>query len=544
MKRTKQLTALLFAVCLILMLCACGTTSGESSTGSNAQTSSETSSTAEAEPKVYTLMASQGGTEGDWNDMWLFKKVQKELNIKIDMTMVSDSSFEEKKNLAFATDTLPDFFLAGSLNEQDISSYGGQGLLFALEDYINEKYTPNIVAAFNKYKGFKASLTYPDGHIYNITGLNTSAVGGSKYRAWINTAWAKELNVPVPTTLDEYYNYLVAIKNGDPNKNGKNDEIPFSGIFGINSYYNNTTPILTAFGFAESRVEAKDGKAIYVPAQPTYKEYLTYMNKIYKEGLIDSEYFTQTEDQFAAKIVQGQIASYTDYAHWLRNSDEKYWGQYNAVEPMTSKYNSEKIWPAYDVSPLGAFVITKECDDPQDLIRFANWCYDMDNSNDCIQGVPVGEWTDDLTIGYQFNLDKDGHNILTKKWPDSYETYSEFSCAVITPRYGIFPTIPYVDFYQPGTEAALNDEVCEHQAPYYQTRWSSNIRYTSDESDEISLLQTDIYSYTEQMEAKFITGEISLDEFDSFVKGCYDRGLERLLKIQQSAYDRWASTNQ
>ena len=32
------------------------------------------------------------------------------------------------------------------------------------------------------------------------------------------------------------------------------------------------------------------------------------MNKLYTEGLLDAEYFTQTADQFKAKLAQGFVA--------------------------------------------------------------------------------------------------------------------------------------------------------------------------------------------------------------------------------------------
>lgn len=34
----------------------------------------------------------------------------------------------------------------------------------------------------------------------------------------------------IPTTLEEYYNYLVAVKEKDPNGNGIADEIPLSAL--------------------------------------------------------------------------------------------------------------------------------------------------------------------------------------------------------------------------------------------------------------------------------------------------------------------------
>jgi putative aldouronate transport system substrate-binding protein len=64
---------------------------------------------------------------------------------------------------------------------------------------------------------------------------------------------------------------------------------------------------------------------------------------------------------------------------------------------------------------------------------------------------------------------------------------------------------------------------------------------TKDENDEINMLQTDLYTYVEQMEARFIAGEEPISRFADFVKGCNERGAEKLIAIRQKVYDRWNS---
>ena len=57
------------------------------------------------------------------------------------------------------------------------------------------------------------------------------------------------------------------------------------------------------FGMTERTKEAVDGVVQYNPAQPVFKEFLKYMNKLYTEGLLDSAYFTQTDDQYKACLL-------------------------------------------------------------------------------------------------------------------------------------------------------------------------------------------------------------------------------------------------
>ena len=46
----------------------------------------------------------------------------------------------------------------------------------------------------------------------------------------INNTFCEALGMEIPTTLEEYYNYLVAVKEKDPNGNGIADEIPLVGF--------------------------------------------------------------------------------------------------------------------------------------------------------------------------------------------------------------------------------------------------------------------------------------------------------------------------
>lgn len=547
MKKLKKAVALGLASVTAVSVMACQAPAKENSQSQESQeetakvTSGEETAGKEENKEVntYTLMGQQGATSGDWNNYWIFDKIEEDLGMKFDITMVSTEGLQEKKNLALASGEYPDFFLAGILTEEDIATYSAQGVFIPLEDYINEEYTPNLVAAFEKYPELKASLYYPDGHIYNITGLNASKIAANRFLSWINVDWCEKLGMEVPKTLDEYYEYLVGVKNNDLNGNGQNDEIPMGGRYNT-EYFRNLTPILTALGMAESTYEVVDGKVRYNPAEPVYKEFLTYMNKLWSEGLIDPEYFTQSEEQYFAKQVQNQYGVFADYASWVRMyNEEDVWGQYDAWDPMTSEYNDEQMWPAYSVSPLGAFVITNKCENPQDLMRLVDWFYDTEHSDWSIQGVPVGMWPDDPEIGWT-TKDVEGGREVVQTWPEEYEDYQTFNHQLCTADYGTFPNIPSSDLVATGPQKVLEDAMWEHLSPYYKVGWPT-MKYTAEEAEEIALIQVDVTSYTDQMFSKFVTGEVSLDEFDTFVQGLKDRNLDRLLEIQQQVYDRWAS---
>ena len=66
--------------------------------------------------------------------------------------------------------------------------------------------------------------------------------------------------------------------------------------------------------------------------------------------------------------------------------------------------------------------------------------------------------------------------------------------------------------------------------------------YTAEEQSERSVLMMDIKNYIQTMKAQFIVGEVDIDTgWDSFLTNLKTMQLDRLLEIEQQAYDRYAS---
>ena len=65
------------------------------------------------------------------------------------------------------------------------------------------------------------------------------------------------------------------------------------------------------------------------------------------------------------------------------------------------------------------------------------------------------------------------------------------------------------------------------------------IAETAEETEELNRIMTDINTYREEMTFKFITGQESLENFDSFVEQIKAQGIEDAIQIKQDALDRY-----
>ena len=115
--------------------------------------------------------------------------------------------------------------------------------------------------------------------------------------AFINQSFLDALGMEMPTTVEELYDYLVAVRDNDPNGNGQKDEIPLAWRDG--QYRADTMElILNAFVFINDTYffNATDGE-LWVPyTTDEYREGLKYLNKLYEENLILPASWTMTTD--------------------------------------------------------------------------------------------------------------------------------------------------------------------------------------------------------------------------------------------------------
>ncbi|MEW9107465.1 MAG: ABC transporter substrate-binding protein, partial [Paenibacillus sp.] len=59
------------------------------------------------------------------------------------------------------------------------------------------------------------------------------------------------------------------------------------------------------------------------------------------------------------------------------------------------------------------------------------------------------------------------------------------------------------------------------------------------DQQQVSSMRSDLDKYVEQMEAKFVTGQESLANWDKYVETLKKMGADKIVEIYQKAYDQW-----
>ncbi|MFD0716020.1 extracellular solute-binding protein [Paenibacillus sp. GCM10027626] len=499
--------------------------------GSNVNTEGEMAS---SEPITMKMMGYKHPIHGPWEEMIFFKEMEKRTNIKFVFDTPPSEGYEEKKNLAFASGEVPDVFFGANLTPGEEIKYGSQGVLLPLEDLI-EEHAPNIKAMFEEMPDVKQSVTTPDGHIYALPHVNKASIAVAP-TTWVNGDWLNNLNITeLPTTVEGLYELLKNFKDNDANKNGQADEIPLGTNNKMKDFH---SVILPAFGVWGREVYVDDdGKVHYGAMTDGYKAYLQFMNRLWKEKLVDPASYTDTFTEMSAKGKENKVGMFVHAAPFLGFKVDKPEDnlKYPVLPALSSDINPTNTAAISAGIVRGVFAITSQNPDPVRTIQWVDYLYSKEGSIFVHYGPEGDLWE---------YADKEKG--LRKYIEPANGMNTEEYRGTLTPDVGT----PLPKWVRPEVERGWDDVGHEHRFKETEEKIMPHARlpfpliyFTAEEQDQIDVISTDLKTYLDSMEAKFITGQESFDKWDNFINTLKKMNIEQYVEINQAAYDRWKAAN-
>lgn len=481
------------------------------------------------EPITLNVLTVRWGNMGDTfkNNKWL-QDLEKETNVKINWQVMSSNDWGEQKSIMLASGTLPDIIFGdNAFSDSDIVN--NLSYFRPLDDYIDE-YMPNLKAAMDESPEMKKISTFPDGKMYSLpTRLPSRPV--SAIQPVINKVWLDRLGLEIPNNIDDLYKVFKAFKEKDPNGNGKQDEIPFSGSADIGSDF------FSPFGITDlngNSMMLKDGEPVFYPAANEYKEAMKWAHKLYAEGLIDQELFTQDNTMVTAKQ-QNPDAPIIGFSNqWIPDAVFGKWkDEYVAIAPIAgldgNRYQSG--------DPVGLslrrneLLITTTCKYPEIAARWADQFYTNEASIQNFWGAigTVIQKNDDGT--YALMSPPEGTSADAWYWEQSVRDFG--------PKY-VSPNFEKNIILDETTGDGLKLVIDKFGSKYVTTPFP-NVMYSAEEFQELPTLTTDIDSYVKTTRAQWITKGNIDKEWDAYIKQLNDMGLKRLVEIRTDAYKRYTN---
>jgi len=537
MKLKKLISLGLAAVMTLALLAGCGNNasnkSTEKSSASSATSSSadskESQANADSKEIVFPLEGDGMSFTGMallWKDDYLlsdnlaWNTALERANIKVELTQLPRAEGAEKGKLIMASGDYPDFLYKMACLG-DFYDYGSEGILRPLEDLIRE-YAPNMSALLDERNGWEI-IASPDGHIYSLPNFTPHEGYGGNSVWWINKKWMDNLGLKEPTNMDELYEVLKAFKEKDANGNGDpNDEVPMS--FYDTHYEHLLACVGDGVYIPGTQLAMKDNDLIYYPYTDGYKEFLAVMVKMYSEGLIDTNSFTQTRDQWLANAQSGDVVGMAYYTN-SSMAPLEYSGNYVALMPFV-----HENYPLTNGVSKGTMAITDKCKNPEVLIAWADYFYTEEGSYLAWNGVK------DVTYEY----DAAGKYRVTGVTSGKYEHEAQFTLKGAANAPLNLVTSIYSDLWaEDNPPQALEAAKYEEGAIYSKGTVVPTFKFTTEEEEKLSTLNTDISGYLKNYVAKVITGELDLEQsWNEFQSTLKSMGADERLSIYKAAYDR------
>ena len=484
---------------------------------------------------VFTYDADSNTMPAPSNDLPFWAWLEDYTNVHIEWEIVPNASFNQVLSARLAAgEDLADIVRISTSSV--LTSAGDGGTILDLAPYW-EACTPNLQSYFaGGEMDYKGLITDPNGHMYGLYGtINPTE---NRITALYNAQWLEKLGAEVPKTLDEFEALLRKIKEaGDLNGNGQADEIPLSSA--------SIGYMISYLGFAHGLHQYEGGNYFQVDengkvyderVSEPMKRTLKYMNSLYEEGLLDPEICNMSFDimsQKAAANRVGAIALYSSFAPaygaMMPQGRDDPLGEHLTVGPsLKSEYNGQTAPMFRNENLGGCAAISAQCQNPELAVRWLDtliadenalttrcwgfegedWQYGPDGQKQLVQPADGGKWNINPKGCGQISLphlqtDEQLQN------PDSNLPWYIDQCNALKEESAWFgPAIP-------------------------------NVLLSAEEEELMSLSQTDVQTYYEEMRDKFIKGEDSIDEkWDTYVENMWKLGLQNLIDATQSVYDR------
>lgn len=579
----RALKTLLCGLMASLLLAGCTQTGGSSGSSSSStesapeSTVSQTSEAAEGEttydengvspegtfpiveePITLTVMFPSQTAIPDIAENSFTKEYEELTGIHIEWQEVPSDSLADRVNISLSSGDMPDIYLSCGVSLSQQQAYGPQGAFVPLNDYI-EQYGEVFQKIEENVPGVADTLTMGDGNIYALPYIEKCVHCEGSSKLWINTKWLDALDMEPPTTVDEFEDMLRRFKEEDPNGNGEADEIPLLTYEG--GWHSNamsgwlTNPFV--YTSPDNNYVYLDGDEIKLSyMQDGWKEAMSWLNKLYEEGLYYDQSLVINYDQArqlcAADGTTEDVGCFTGGTPDLPGADVSQWGPYVALAPIEGPNGRVATWMPYSQITPTAFVITSACENPAAAFRWGVEQYNKDINYRKTFGVEGENWKyvtpgeDDVPAdAADFNTGDPAEIapfIDGVGWGDEQDyCWRGLGLRCDT---GDYKDLRYAQVqsgdYDTNMEHRLSVDTQEQMEPYYPDMeiCVPTLVYTEEQSATLANTESVVISYVEEMAAAFITGTSDPEaDWDAYLNELSVKGVDQLLEIYQAGYD-------
>lgn len=551
----KRVVAMMLALVMTASLSACG------SGGASAKGEGPTLSASDAdkdldyeygegetfhseEPVTYTMAYSDHENypfQADWR---LWSAIEEKSNVTFKTNNIARTDYNDKISAMVNSGSAP--YIIPKV--YDAAAYVAGGQVVPISDWV--QYMPNYMKSVEDW-GMEAELTNilsDGGKYYRLPGMWEKSANGFSMmiRKDIFEAAGVDVREGEKTwTWEDFYEACKKVK-----------EFTGADYVWSDQYQLGCSMNLSAVQYGVKAGKSKDGgdwglkngtvfnfedeKFEFGETTPDYKEYLTFWNKMYNEGILDPDTFVQDSNQAQAKFFRGE--SYVLTCNYQLMVDieagdkmqadgaELYYlttpgGPKGQLQVESSRLENGIMISQNALDELGEEGFIK-------MLRFIDWLWYSD------EGQMLSQWGIE---GETYTKGEDGSVVLN---PDIYfnginpgaekQLNADYGFAGGVFAYGGSTELRFSKCSE--AEKEWNKRIYASKTP---RKIEPPILANEDEKEEMDLIQVPLLDYVNTSALEFITGKLSLDhDWDAYVEQCESLGSTKFIDQANEIFDR------
>lgn len=538
----------MMAVVLVLGLAACSgsdKSANNTPTPDNKGTGNQTAEEAEDytfgegqtfhsnEPITYSMMYSDHENY-PYNENWRFWSAVKErTNVDFDLSITARTEYENQKSLLVNSGDAP-YIIPKTYEE---SSFVAGGQIVPISDWV--QYMPNYMKVVNDWgleEDLKAKLQ-ADGKYYVLPGLWEVSGGGYSYIIRKDIFEAAGIDVEAEEgkwTYEDFYAALKKVQEFTGKNNIFSDQFKGESTLNIAGVAYGVTG---GWGKANGMKFDHDKQQFYFAnASEDFKAYVTYFNKLINEKIMDPESFTQDDDVAKAKLFKGDTyvmnGNYQLLADFQTKMEDPNAELYMIVQPggpkgmlqmETSRLENGVMISQNALDDLGEEEFIK-------MLRFVDWLWYSD------EGQTLSLWG---VEGETYTKDAEGNFVLNPEI--TFNGMNPTATKKLNADFGFGNGM----FAYGGSSKLKLSKMTEGERDYNDRIFATRdvrkidppIMATTDQSEQLNLIQTPLMDYISTMTLKFITGQEPLSNWDAYTATVEANGSSRYAQLANEIFE-------
>ena len=278
--------------------------------------------------------------------------------------------------------------------------------------------------------------------------------------------------------------------------------------------------------------EDSAGKIKFGAVQPEFREAIKNIAQWYKEGLIDKEIFTRglvSRDYMLSNNIGGYTNDWFGSTASYNEKLGKNIPNFDLAFIAPPKYKNNNQTYQARTTEYGAWGISSKSKKVIEAIKYFDFWYSEEGRRLWNYGIEGSEW-----------VLKDGKPLFTDKVLNNKEKKTALQVLKETGaqfRLGVAQDAEYERQWYPKEAVEAIDTYIKNN---YVHELLPSLKYTKEEAEDFSKINTQLNAYVEEMSQKWIMGVSDVDkDWEEYIKRIEQIGLKKAEQIQQKAYDRF-----